>query len=1016
MPEELECKICGKGHRTGECYGYGGYRGAPQQHTDEEWELLNKSFRKQELLKLIDYSWQFDEVISHAKEKNIALDKEIVLKLLERGMSREVVDHLDIFEGLDTEVALRLITDEKIFFMEEVINNRNKFEGFVLDKKVALFLIHRERSLQVVRHIDKFEGLNRAVAMALLNTYHSHNDFYLETFKTVLENIDRFEGFVLDKKVALLIIGSDESNKLFVSYIDKFEGLDTEVAIKLMKFRCGNVIIEHIDKFEGLNLNKDCALLMIEHNCVQLVIDNIDKFEGFVLDKELALRLIKNGKEWAVLHNMDKFQGITWDKEIAHIIIESPGDKSFITHKHLDQFEGLNEKSDLDQNQLENYPQELYLTDALGLLQKPQIGPRILEALRTLTSWNYRTHIKPILASQGDAAFLYLESIKNFDPNARSEEEMRYITSIAKRFGTRARSILEEFFVYDEVEFEYGEFKKEMLFDFKILKKYLVPYMEEIGIIHADLFSSYVKGITSGKSVEHIKKSVEVIQHSIYSGNSTKKIESDPYYAAIQYHTFPPAIGVARDHYAQLNQNRPDYPEHIPEQLTEFQDIQFGVPTGKYELKEGEALNLDSWERLSTVIRSIHKELNEKKGEVEKDIPETHEVGARLVGLFHDLSKKDNKAADRESALFDLMYRYRLSKGDGRLPEAFELNMQGLMQYKEFIGDSVKNDLVRECLGAWRERNPQEFEKLSKNIVNRVKGDQTRIIGEVLSRLKGLRKIKDFEKRTKSETTLDELLADYGLSYGRIKDMKTKDIETWLSAETIEGTAADTQYSTDYRTEEFYNSPEFLGALEQFDTKRNPDPIVVTEKYIASSLAGPINKSMRKEVEKFDFTDNANEKTKTLLWKSSKRRAHGVAGYTMGVCVTPDEKLWEDPTFWNELIFDPETRQCQGGMHILHRKDTIYLPGINPSQEVLGVLKDDMLYARMIDRAKIIAQSVGATKLRIPTDPAIHSNRQQFLDIIRTKNYATVKLDQTEPFSYSPFPYDFDACFEVPMD
>ncbi len=176
-----------------------------------------------------------------------------------------------------------------------------------------------------------------------------------------------------------------------------------------------------------------------------------------------------------------------------------------------------------------------------------------------------------------------------------------------------------------------------------------------------------------------------------------------------------------------------------------------------------------------------------------------------------------------------------------------------------------------------------------------------------------------------------------------------------------------------------------------------------------------INNDMRKEVEKFEFTSTNEGKAETRQFQFviSKKREHGVAGYNMGVCVTPDQQLWADPEFMNLIIFDPKTKQAMGGIHLLIRENNLTLPGINPSLDLLATVNNQELYDEIIKFTLKIKEKLGLHRLLIPAAPVIHSNRTQMQEIIRGKNYNKYQFERVQPFSYDPYEYFFQEAFEV---
>ena len=639
-----------------------------------------------------------------------------------------------------------------------------------------------------------------------------------------------------------------------------------------------------------------------------------------------------------------------------------------------------------------NYPQGTIIKDILETIEIPQIGRDLESSLRKLTNFSFPTQIKPIINAQGEAAFLYFESIKRIENYQNlSAEDTDYITHIAKKYGTQARNILDN--ILTKVD-SIGE-EREMIEEF----------IQDIGIIHFDIYQQckQAKEENDQEKITELKEGIKELHNKIYQGEMEEKDFDNELYSAVSYHTFPPAIGITQDQYERLNKERPDRKDDVPESLDELQYEKFEVSTGKYNLGEDEELNLEKWTSLGNAIKKVNAELEESE---EVKINE-EEIADNLIKIYKE---KNAEKQENQDYLFESMYRYHLAQGGGKMESGFEISIQGLMQYKEFIGDRIKNDLIKDCLSKWQVTHQKEFAELQKDTLNRIKTSQARNFAKVKNMLKAINKQKDEAKKEKTIQNLDEFLKHFGLSYESVKTKSAKELEQELETVVVEYEGELTEEN--YQTEEYYNSPAFLKAYDEFLAKHDNEALVYQK--ISSDLIAGINKKMRKEVDKFQFEDEAGKTEKRELeFAISKKKEHCVAGYNMGVCVAPDEKLWNDEKFMNCIIFDPELKQAMGGAHFLIRENNLCLPGINPSLDVLDSVKNEELFDKMIAYAKKVKEKLGLDKILIPSDSVIYSNRTQIQDIIRNKNFKKHDLKQSAEFSYEPFEYSFQECYEV---
>ncbi len=189
--------------------------------------------------------------------------------------------------------------------------NLDKFEG--LNSEVAIALIETHQDIAVARNLDKFEGLNASVAIALIK---KGCGWY------VARNLDKFEG--LDHNaIARELIDKGQGGEL--AWITAMlEGLDFEVSYKLIEEGWHWAVALNLDKFEGLNVSVAIALIM--KGCGGAVVQNLEKFEG--LDFEVANQLILSGYKEVVLNNWVCFFNIEGNNELLIELLNSEGKDS----------------------------------------------------------------------------------------------------------------------------------------------------------------------------------------------------------------------------------------------------------------------------------------------------------------------------------------------------------------------------------------------------------------------------------------------------------------------------------------------------------------------------------------------------------------------------------------------------------------------------------------------------------------------------------------------------------------
>ena len=186
---------------------------------------------------------------------------------------------------------------------------------------------------------------------------------------------------------------------------------------------------------------------------------------------------------------------------------------------------------------------------------------------------------------------------------------------------------------------------------------------------------------------------------------------------------------------------------------------------------------------------------------------------------------------------------------------------------------------------------------------------------------------------------------------------------------------------------------------------------------------------MQNEMKKFKFErgKGAFEATKTFTFHLSKRKAHSVAMYNMGVCVAPDEKLWNSSDFWRMIIFDDHKTACGGVIYRTiteEEKSKRYLKfrqkirrylicSIQPSQRILSVTSPISVYGKIIQYSKLMAKISKYDAVLIPESSSIHSNRGSIQTEIAKRNYPKITLQNEYDFSYSPHHYRYKTFFVV---
>jgi hypothetical protein len=89
------------------------------------------------------------------------------------------------------------------------------------------------------------------------------------------------------------------------------------------------------------------------------------------------------------------------------------------------------------------------------------------------------------------------------------------------------------------------------------------------------------------------------------------------------------------------------------------------------------------------------------------------------------------------------------------------------------------------------------------------------------------------------------------------------------------------------------------------------------------------------------------------------------------------------------------------------------LPGINPSDEFLAVVKPNILYQEMIKQMISLAKMANYAALYIPTDPNLSSNHGDIRGTIKKSHRKIEKFRKPVRWNTLPEPYPFNEVYVV---
>lgn len=420
---------------------------------------------------------------------------------------------------------------------------------------------------------------------------------------------------------------------------------------------------------------------------------------------------------------------------------------------------------------------------------------------------------------------------------------------------------------------------------------------------------------------------------------------------------FSPEMTLPRQTYQQAIDKRTDRQSDIPNALDVLQEKRVRLSKGGYHLSEGQSIDATAWQDLVTVVHE-----NKKRS------MQPFEVGLALLN-----ATAQNAMHERRKALLAELYAYSVENGE-QLPP-FSIVFETLAKYKEFIGDRL-NDLIATVLIAALQEKPEEYRKSA------------------------------------------ELLSDEGIGKGLFKTLA----KLWLSSapnkeEKIRNILARNNVPVEVELgwKQEWGAPEIGRWIVE---KEHSVVQKGTVAKVKNALTGEDYRQMQEQMKKYHFKKDGRsffvggeEYTFTL----SKRRAHSVAMFNMGVCVAVDDQLWNSPDMWQLIIFDKEDNGMGGAIYRSVEEDgkKYLIVSVQPSSKILNNVSASQVFDKIVQYSRLIKKLEKFDALLIPVSASIHSNRGSIQQEIANKRYPTIKLKTSYQFSYSPYSYSYDDFFEI---
>lgn len=631
-----------------------------------------------------------------------------------------------------------------------------------------------------------------------------------------------------------------------------------------------------------------------------------------------------------------------------------------------------------------NMPQGMKMGD-LCLINDSEYRDMMKSNLTKLTSLSFREEIIPVINAQGDAAFHYISKMRQFhSSNENDIDGLHYVAFVGKKYGVEAANI------YENLLSKINDLGKK--------KDSVERYLSEIHLPSQKIFEQYYKAEESGnwQEVEKIKEKVSLFSHQIYYGIADEKSYGDELFLVVDELVFPIAVTALHQNVEQIYSKRQDRRADVPQSLDPHQYENISIETGKFLLGE-QKLDVSPWSEVEKITQEVNEEYRLKQNQTTSDL----ELANRVADFYLNGRGQNWPWSQRYRDL----YSHFLSQGNEPF-EKFDLSSrEGLLGVTEFLEETIKVDVLQKVTDSLNTSNPEKYKQLENRVLSTTKSEWNKDVSLIKNLVNIIKKQKDEAQKQSTINRLESTLQKYDLALNDV----TQNDDSWMrfiNAEIVTPTP-----KAEYRTENYYNSPEFLSAQDRFEEKRDTQRKTVDR--LSNSLFKEATDKMHIELAKFKFVNDVKKETKQLEFIVSKKKEHCLAGLNMGVCVTPDEQLWNDSTFMNCIFLDQNSKKAQGGVHFLVREEYLTLPGINPSISLLGLVNREKLFDQIINYSKEVAKTLGLKGVLIPTNKTIQSNRDQIQTVIANKKYPKIMLQKEAQFSYSPHKYSFQECYVV---
>lgn len=561
----------------------------------------------------------------------------------------------------------------------------------------------------------------------------------------------------------------------------------------------------------------------------------------------------------------------------------------------------------------------------------------------------------PVTKSQGPASFLCFRQYNEIHKKSlglQTQDDIDLLRDITTKAGYKAADFLEHILMAG---------LKEHIIETPISRErdILLSFLENSPAYLIELYERYTQLYLSDypekiQRMEELFKNVHRIKKQLREGIIDPNADLD-LIVGILHSMFSPEMTVPRESYKQFIQQRGDRQKDIPPALNRLMEKTVKMSKGVYKLKKGTTLQTEAWQQLTQIVQE----------DKERTMQPTHLGIAMLKATAENTIQQERKQYLAE------LYAY--SKENGESLPSFASDFETLMKYKEFIGDRL-NDLISTVLIAALQEHPEKYRQYAGQLEN-----------------------------NRGYQGLAKTLA--GLWHANIpQDKKLERIKSILEHNNILAEEIDWQPG--------WQAPDILSWLESQEHKIVKKGLVAKLKH---ALTGGEYERMQEEMKKFKFNkEGRSTGGQKFTFTLSKRHAHAIAMFNMGICVAPDDKLWNSPDMWQLIIFDKNNNAMGGTIYrTIEEQNKRYLVlSIQPSGNLLNRTSATQVYDKIIQYSRLMKKLLKYNGILIPTSSAIHSNRGSIQQEIAGREYPKIQL-HSHQFSYDPYSYSYKEFYVI---